>query len=173
MRDFFDGDDEAVFDKFFRRLDVRFLLRVFYPCVATKFRRPSSLLREVVVNKDLGNLEELVKLDATLVSHPKLADILYPSDSAIRRMRWELIQAAVAKPPGGDKPRQVKYGIGGFMRWIAAKAGERLTVRSLFEMFNHAAVMQGNRDGDSDFEIDEETFRRGTDRFIDRLEAAL
>lgn len=167
---FFDVDVEQL-NPFLRSLEVRFVMRVFLPYVATQFERPSKALDRIVSNDNIYLLEVACGFDPTIIHNSRLTNVLYPKCSELRRQRWELLQRSLAVPPQPIDPRQVKYAIAGFLRWISKGRDDRPTIPMLFAMFNSLAksngVAIGNRD--ADFTDDEQTFRKGSQRFAIQL----
>lgn len=167
---FFASGDKHL-DRFFRSLEVRFALRVFLPCLAKKFERPSKLLNRIVTHENVYLLEMVAGIDPTIICHPRVYGIINPPNSEVRRERWALLNGPLATPPESIERRQVKYGIAGFLRWVSKARADRPTVPALFAMFNTNAKASGDAIGnkDPDFTDDLETFRKGSQRFANKL----
>ncbi len=82
LRSFFESEDEHRFDKFFRSIEVRFILRVFLPCIAKTFRRPSTVLRDIASGNNGELLETAAAIDPTVIRHKALDGLFSGGDSA-------------------------------------------------------------------------------------------
>lgn len=156
-------------DGFFRSLQVRFFIRVYLTCLAKTFRRPGTVLATIVETENIELLESVVRIDPTILHHPDLSKLLYPSSSAVRRARWELLHEALTKPHNDVERRTVKYGIAALLRRITRLSGSKLTFRTLIRMYNEVAVADGLGSQDPDLLDDPATFERGVRRFGSNL----
>lgn len=128
---FGNNPDTAFWDRYCRSLSMRFLIRVFIPCMVLHLSRPSSLLAQCIEHKDLALLESLVKIDPTLVHSPELAPMLYPSKAAAQAEVWQLIGPRLASDAPLMEKRQVTYHLMALIRWVAARVHRKATVPAL------------------------------------------
>lgn len=136
-----------------------------------KFERPSKVLDRIVTHENIYLLEEVARIDPSIIQHPRLYSLLNPPRSELRRQRWERLNKPLATPPDEIERRQIKYGIAGFLRWVSKDRDDQPSVPMLFSLFSEFAKASGVAIGNKepDFTDDEETFRKGSQRFANRL----
>jgi hypothetical protein len=154
---FFSNPEPEFCDRYFQSLEVRFLIRVFLPCMALHLSRPSTLFAQCIERKDLALLESLVRIDPTLVHLPELAPMLYPSKAAAQAEVWQLIGPRLASDSPLMEKRKVSYHLIALIRWVAAAVHRSAKLPVLI-----AALPDG------DLPIDQGTTQKAVKRILNR-----
>lgn len=128
---FFSNPDAGFWDRYFGSVRVRFLIRVFLPCVVLHRSRPSALLAQCIEHKDIAILESLLRIDPTLVYLPSLAPILNPPQAATRAEVWQLLGPSLASDAPLLERRQASYHLIAFVQWIGRAVHRRAKITAL------------------------------------------
>lgn len=128
---FASNGNEAFWDQYFGSLKIRFILRVFLPCMVLHRSRPMTLLSRCVEENDIGLLESLLRIDQTLLYCPALAPMLHPPRSATQAEVWQVLCPSLASDAPLIDKRQVSYHLIAFIRWVAAAVHRKATIPSL------------------------------------------
>jgi ribosomal protein S17E len=159
--------DKKKYEKFLKKPETIFFLRVWIPCFLVYRTYPQRLLRKARKG-DEEALDKLIRLDKMIVYDPKIKEIFYNAqDDDNRRSTINTITTAIQKNPKIIIDiKKMKYAIAGLISSISQALGQKLTAAEIGKLFNAIAKDSGEITGDDDITVGE-TFEKEVKRYRD------
>jgi hypothetical protein len=131
--------------------EMIYYLRVWIPCYLMYGKYPIHLLRKAR-QADNKALEDLLRLDKSVIGDSRIKEILHQAAVAQQRGTMDIISKAISKTPKVTiKARKVKHILAGLLSLISIALGQKLKIAEIVGLYDAAARDMGKGNGDPDF----------------------
>ena len=127
-----------------------FLLKVVLPCLFLYSNHYAIVFRKARQG-DVHSLEQLLRIDKTLIQHPRINKwVKYYAEQTDTRNNELLSNALAARPTGSISNKRIKYSIAGFLAYSYEQAKQPISYPEIQQLFDAVAA-----DSDSNLLRDE------------------
>lgn len=140
---------------------IIFALRVTIPCLTFYKIMPSQLIKKAEGGDDVA-LEQLIRLDKSVIFNPKISEIIHQAQALKRQERMSMIRKAfISKPKAPLKMSTIKFQLGGLISYFSILTNCKLSAKDIRNMYD-AIAQDMNIDAiDPDFgSMGSETFAK-------------
>jgi len=159
--------------KILRSPQLHFFFRVYAPCFSLYKMPPSKLLLRAAAG-DIKAADQLLRLDPSASSHPRIAPLLHQLDQIGQiYTRAKLTEAQASSPYRPLKLWSLKASYGGFLLGFAKRLGCRLNSGDIRRFYDAVASDLKHETHDRTLPRNEDAFRKGLQKQRSKWNAEL
>lgn len=143
--------------------ELIFLLKVAIPAWLC-YRKPVTFLFREAQLGNLDSLNKLLRLDSSAIFDKRIAEFMHRLRFTDPAQYAELLKATQRKPKIQVTRQKVKICLAGYLIYLSAILGYRLSFAQTRKLFNAIAFDYGMSSVDSDLPSDPETFKKAVKR---------
>jgi hypothetical protein len=144
--------------------EIAFFFRVLIPCWFL-YRANAQVLFKKARFGDREALENLLRLDPSVVSEPRIAEILHQARVRGKKGTFQSLAEALNRGPKGKVTlRKVMYRFAGLISLMSILVGHRLNEREVYNLFDAVAEDKGSEDLSECLCVSPQTFKKAIER---------
>lgn len=162
-----DDDEREKFIQFLNKPEMLFFLRVFIPCFSIYGTYPQIILKQAQKGDDKA-LENLIRLDKSLIFDRKISEIVHQAQVAKQQQRISMIKKAFSSNPKAKLNKtKIKYILGGLLSQISMLLKHKIEAADIHRLFDAFTIDTGKGTVDPDLIVTPETFEKAIQRARD------
>lgn len=140
--------------------ELIFFIRVMAPCFSIYKTYPLELLKQAQ-NGDDEALDNLIRLDKSVIFEPKISEIIHQAQALKAQARISMIKKAFTSTPKAPlKMRAIKFHFGGLISYFSQAIKQKITAADIWHLYD-AIALDMTGDVDEDFKnMSIETFEK-------------
>jgi len=145
----FNKKENDEFRKNLTKPEFIFFIRVMAPCFSIYKTYPLELLKQAQ-NGDDEALENLIRLDKSIIFEPKISEIIHQAQALKAQARMSMIKKSFTSPPNAPlKMRAIKFHLGGLISYFSHAIKQKISAADIWRLYDSIALdMTGDVDED-------------------------